>query len=142
MRISSAQCCNSPTCSEIGTCDDVFLSLCLRNPNTVTVDRQSCLHFIAGYGINITNRQLTPADIVRGSVRYLSHPIRVASIIHHTSLTVGTYRNYKDINTISSKMLIQCFQSIVMHHAFREAFRYTLEYSLYQISHDFHSQTS
>ena len=69
LRISSAQCCDSPACEQVGTCDDLFIGLCLRDPGHTVLDRVSCPIFIAGTGANITDRELTPADIVDANVR-------------------------------------------------------------------------
>ena len=74
LRISSAQCCSNTrlmeTCGQVGACDDLFLLLCLREPNRATADRENCPSFIAGDGNAIINRRLTPASIVDSSVRY------------------------------------------------------------------------
>ena len=67
--ISSAQCCDSTACEQVGTCDDFFIALCLRDPGHIVLDRESCPIFIAGDGRDIIGRQLSPANIVTSNVR-------------------------------------------------------------------------
>ena len=72
IRIASAQCCESPECEQAGGCEDLFIAVCVRQPNTTKMDRQTCSLFIAGNGSDIINRDLTPADIVKTNVgRYV-----------------------------------------------------------------------
>ena len=68
LRISSALCCNSTTCEQVGTCDDLFMALCFRSPNTIREDRVTCPQLIVGVGRDITDRELTPSSFVTGNV--------------------------------------------------------------------------
>lgn len=70
MRIDAGRCCSSVTCEEIGTCDDVFIGICIRKSNTAMENRTNCPYFIAGNGSDINRRELTPDDVVNLNVSH------------------------------------------------------------------------
>lgn len=101
LRLSSIQCCESPSCELVGTCNDLFVALCLlRESNRTTLDRQSCPLLIAGH--DIIDRQLTPADGVDSFVRNSGHWNTVCIILLFFCLA-GPCRDAKYTFSISSK---------------------------------------
>ena len=54
-------------CEQIGSCDDVGVGICLRNPDTSLEDIQSCPTFFSGNGSDIIGRLLTQEDDINVS---------------------------------------------------------------------------
>lgn len=52
----------------MGGCEDLFVFVCVRQPNTTKMNREACSFFIAGNGTDIINRDLTPADVININV--------------------------------------------------------------------------
>ena len=62
LRVSTGRCCNSLGCEQIGSCDDVGVGICLRNPDTSLEDLQNCPIFFTGSGRDIIGTALTQED--------------------------------------------------------------------------------
>ena len=69
LHISSARCCSDSACESLGTCDDLFMAVCLRAPETIEEYRENCPYYIAGNSSAITDRELTSENLVDANVR-------------------------------------------------------------------------
>ena len=92
LRVSTGSCCNSLGCEQIGSCDDVAVGICLRNPDTLLEDIRNCPAFFTGSGSDIIGTVLTPDD----DMNVRSHKMTCTSLIMCVNTdTDWSWRHYK-----------------------------------------------